>query len=209
MPGPDFKTVHLLDLWKTYKMKNRPDPLRSTLAKCLRVSTCWGCGGAGITEHFLHSALTQQALWSDQWKKLSTLPQHSGSQKSLTLRIKNSKHFFSYLLYSNNQDRHLILPTVLPNRYHFPVLLMRQQTQLGWILCLLTCLLVVKSLSRIQPFVTPWSVAHQACPWDFPGKNTGAGCHFLLQGIFVTWGSNPWLLHWQVDSLPLSHQESC
>jgi len=24
------------------------------------------------------------------------------------------------------------------------------------------------------------------CPWDSPGKNTGAGCHFLLQGIFPT-----------------------
>ena len=22
------------------------------------------------------------------------------------------------------------------------------------------------------------------CPWDFPGKDTGVGCHFLLQGIF-------------------------
>ena len=44
--------------------------------------------------------------------------------------------------------------------------------------------------------------------WNFPGKNTGAGCHFLLQGIFLTQGSNPHLLHtlyWQVDSLPLSH----
>ena len=34
------------------------------------------------------------------------------------------------------------------------------------------------------------------------------GCHFLLQGIFLTQGSNSPLLsflHWQVDSLPLSH----
>ena len=34
------------------------------------------------------------------------------------------------------------------------------------------------------------------------------GCHFLLQGIFLTQGSNPHLLcllHWQVDSLPLHH----
>ena len=40
------------------------------------------------------------------------------------------------------------------------------------------------------------------CPWDFPGKNTGMGCHFLLQG------SNPsllCLLHWRADSLPLCH----
>ena len=42
------------------------------------------------------------------------------------------------------------------------------------------------------------------CPLNFPGKNTGVGCHFLLQGIFLTQGSNPHLLHllhWQADSL--------
>ena len=33
------------------------------------------------------------------------------------------------------------------------------------------------------------------CLWDFPGKNTGVGCHSLLQGIFSTHGSNPSLLH--------------
>ena len=44
------------------------------------------------------------------------------------------------------------------------------------------------------------------CPWDFLGKNTGVGCHFLLQGIFPTQRSNPrllHLLHWQPCSLPL------
>ena len=44
------------------------------------------------------------------------------------------------------------------------------------------------------------------CPWKFPGRSTGVGCHFLLQGIFPTRGSNPGLLHllhWQADSLPL------
>ena len=45
--------------------------------------------------------------------------------------------------------------------------------------------------------------------WDFPGKNTGVGSHFLLKGIILTQGSKlPHLLHWQVDSLPLSHQGS-
>ena len=32
------------------------------------------------------------------------------------------------------------------------------------------------------------------CPWDSPGKNTGVGCHALLQGIFPTQRSNPCLL---------------
>ena len=42
------------------------------------------------------------------------------------------------------------------------------------------------------------------CPWDSPGKNTGVGCHFVFQGVFQTHGSNPSLLHWEVNSLPLS-----
>ena len=44
------------------------------------------------------------------------------------------------------------------------------------------------------------------CPWGFPGKNTGVGCHGLLQGLFLTQGSNPHLfclLQWQAGSLPL------
>ena len=42
------------------------------------------------------------------------------------------------------------------------------------------------------------------CPWDFPGKNTGVGCHYFFQGVFLTQDLNPHLLHWHVDSLPLS-----
>ena len=33
------------------------------------------------------------------------------------------------------------------------------------------------------------------CPWNSPGKNTGVGIHSLLQGIFLTWGSNLGLLN--------------
>ena len=46
------------------------------------------------------------------------------------------------------------------------------------------------------------------CSWDFPGKNTGVGCHTFLQGIFPTQGSNPGLLALQADSLPLSQREA-
>ena len=43
-----------------------------------------------------------------------------------------------------------------------------------------------------------WTVAHQALsPWDFLGKNTRMGCHFFLQGIFLTQGLNPCLLHYR------------
>ena len=61
-------------------------------------------------------------------------------------------------------------------------------------------------ISHVWLFAVPWTVATELlCPWDFPGKNTGHCCHFLLQGIFLTQGSNLHLLYWQGDSLPLSH----
>ena len=62
------------------------------------------------------------------------------------------------------------------------------------------------SLSVMSDSATPWTVAFQApLSVDSPGKNTGVGCHFLLQGIFPTQGLNSSLLFWQADSLPLSH----
>ena len=65
----------------------------------------------------------------------------------------------------------------------------------------------VKSINPIWLFVTLSTVAHQAsCPRDFPGKNTGVGCHFLLQGVFLTQGLNSGLLHCRQTLHPLSHQ---
>ena len=47
--------------------------------------------------------------------------------------------------------------------------------------------------------------ARPLCPQDFPGKNIGVGCHFLIQGIFPIQELNPHPLHLlQADSLPLS-----
>ena len=45
-------------------------------------------------------------------------------------------------------------------------------------------------LSCVRFFVTPWAIqpARLLSPWNFPGENTGAGCHFLLQGIFPAQG---------------------
>ena len=65
--------------------------------------------------------------------------------------------------------------------------------------------------SRVQLFATPWTVAHQVCPWNPPGKNTGMGDHAFLQEIFLTQASNPHLLHLlhcRQILLPLSHQGS-
>ena len=58
-----------------------------------------------------------------------------------------------------------------------------------------------RALSHVQPLQPHGRLpARLLYPWDFPDKNTGAGCHFLLQRIFPSQGLNPCLLHllhWQ------------
>ena len=54
----------------------------------------------------------------------------------------------------------------------------------------------VKSLSGVRLFVIPWTIARQAPPsMGFPRQESGVGCHFLLQGIFLNQGLKPGLLH--------------
>ena len=56
-------------------------------------------------------------------------------------------------------------------------------------------------LSCVWLFATSWTTAHQQlCPWDFPGKDTRMGYHFLLQGIILPQKSNLGILYLQADS---------
>ena len=65
---------------------------------------------------------------------------------------------------------------------------------------------VLSRFSRARLFVTLWAVTRQAPPSvGSPGKNTGAGCHALLQGIFPTQGRNLTLSRfplWKACPLP-------
>ena len=64
-------------------------------------------------------------------------------------------------------------------------------------MCCCCCLLTSVMSDSLQPYGL-WP-SRLLCPWNFPGQNTGVGCHVLLQGIFPTQGSNPGLLHcWQI-----------
>ena len=68
------------------------------------------------------------------------------------------------------------------------------------------CLLLLVSVSRsvVPDSLRPHGLQHTRflCPWDFPGRDIGVGCHFLLQGIFPTQGSSPG----QAGSLPTELQ---
>ena len=74
--------------------------------------------------------------------------------------------------------------------------------------CVCVCVCVcVHMCSVVSDSFQPFGIepAGLLCPWDSPGKNSGVGCHFLLQGIFPTQGLNPSLLRflpWQASSSP-------
>ena len=59
--------------------------------------------------------------------------------------------------------------------------------------CVCVCCLVAKLCPTLLLLHGLWP-RQVLCPWNFPGKNTGLGCKFLLQGIFPSRGSNPHLL---------------
>ena len=61
-----------------------------------------------------------------------------------------------------------------------------------------------KLLSHVQLFATPWTIQS----WNSPGQNTGVDSLSLLQGIFLTQGSNPALLHCRRILYQLTHKRS-
>ena len=96
------------------------------------------------------------------------------------------------------------------NSYKFDMPIYNMQAS-RWLLLLdniyyLSLSLVAKSCPTL---VTPWTVARQVpLPWDSPGKNTGVGCHFLLQGIFLIQESNQGLLHYRQILYQMSYEGS-
>ena len=111
----------------------------------------------------------------------AVVPTHSSSSTSEQIRI-------AYWMFVNVWE--------CPRAFHSPLL---------WVFC--AAMLSRSVLS--DPWQTPWTVACQLlCPRDSPGKNTGVGCHALLQRIFPIQGLNPRLLHCRQILYHLSHQES-
>ena len=85
-------------------------------------------------------------------------------------------------------------------------------------LSLSLCMHAYSDVQSCPTLWTPWTIIHQApLSMDFPGKNTGAGCHFLLQGSFrsrdptlVSCIGRHILYHWATweSSLPPSRSDS-
>ena len=83
-----------------------------------------------------------------------------------------------------------------------------------WLLVLISFLSVLCVLCLVAQSYPTLCNPMDCSPPDFsvhedsPGRNTGVGCHGLLQGIFPIQGSNPGLLHWGLMLYHLSHQGS-
>ena len=87
-------------------------------------------------------------------------------------------HLFKYKYPSHRLKYYSDLPYI---RTH------RQNKDIWYTLCCYCCL-----VSKLCPTLlwSHWLLSRLLCPWDFPGKNTRVGCHFLLQGISLIQGSN-------------------
>ena len=78
----------------------------------------------------------------------------------------------------------------------------------GSVLCV--CAQLLSCTQPLQPH--GMQPARLLCPWSFPSKSTGVGCHFLFQGVFPTQQSNPHLFITWIGRKILYHQaawESC
>ena len=135
------------------------------------------CSGRN-TQHFPEQSLVQDDLIS--------LPSDL-KKKGSTFRRYNIRRY--------NRTEWKVKWPILPISYwqYFLLMIFQWQTLLKSGTCVRAKLLQLLFDSAIL-----WTVDRQAlCPWHSPGKNTRAGCHALLQGIFSTQGSNLHLLHYR------------
>ena len=86
------------------------------------------------------------------------------------------------------------------------------QNALHWYaaLCVCVCVCAYVSHSVVSDSLQAHGLqpSRLLCPWNSPGKNTGVGCHSLLQGIFPTQGLISGLLNCRTILYHLSHQGS-
>ena len=124
-------------------------------------------------------------------------PPHTSSSTSLVANVTRRKETFLVITICIHVSRGSIVLQLLAgpisnwrNNWDLSlsILIWRDQWTVANLLWrLLLFRLAVFRSHRLKP-------ARFLCPWDFPGKNTGVGCYFLLQGIFLTQRLNPRLL---------------
>ena len=120
-------------------------------------------------------------------------------EQSKVLNFSNLDYLEAVLLLSDSVNSYTILLIPLTPTF---ICILNLSLSLSFALCLVSqsCL----TLCNPMDCSLPGSSVHG----NSPGKNTGVGCHALLQGIFPTRGSNPGLSHCRQILYHLSHQGS-
>ena len=147
----------------------------------------------------IHSSIL---AWRIPWTEEPSGVQSIGSQRvGHDWRNRASTHIYTYIhtcIYTYYMYTHIYVYT------HTSYMYMHTH------ICVYTHKRVctLSRFSGVQVFRTLWTVArHAPLFMDYPGKNTGVGCHALLQGIFPTQGWNPDLLHCRQILYHLNHRE--
>ena len=138
--------------------------------------------------------LTSRSKWSLQWSRdsnsVSGQPGLKGAQELRAGRVNEHLRFFETADVS------------APGTFLKPLALAEISCTVPSVRSICVC----QSLGCVWLL---WSHGLQPtrllCPWNSPGKNSGVGCHFLLQGIFLTQELNLGLLHCRWILYHLSH----
>ena len=143
------------------------------------------------------------ALGQYFWRRANSQVPDSGLQ--LNSRYSQPSVSVGYIsTYSFNQESKIFFQNSRKLLFSIQMFLHFHLNDYSWYACMHAKLLLL-CLSLCDPM--DCSLARLLCTWDSSGKNIRVGFCALLQGIFLTQGSNPCLLHllhWHEDSLPLA-----
>ena len=120
-----------------------------------------------------------------------------GGRLSSLLQLQNLTSFFFFFFGCLDLDK----TQLISKRNYFKEPYVAVAKRLQWRKNFLSAnsfqsaVLKVKKLKECSTLCNPMQPTRLLCPRDSPGKNTGVGSHFLLQGIFLTQGLNLGLLH--------------
>ena len=171
-------------------------------------SECWHKLGLGPGSHSLCSALwlddliwfhNLHTIYSQIWPRLWMSPEsHVSSCQWIHIHLMSNGHLWNL---SSSETKF---------SFRLPNFTIHAASQAKNLVIILTISLLWFSCSVMSnSFATSWTVAARVLhPWDFPGKNSRVGCHFLLQGIWPAQGLNPHLLHCRRILLLPSHWRS-
>ena len=169
-----------------YTCKNDQNPKHGHTSKCWQ-----RCGTTRTLIHWCLEGKTVSPLWKTAWQFLT----------NLNILLPYNPAVVLLGIYSNELKIYVHARTC---RSFTVALFIIVKTQKQTCLSIVLCLVAESCPTLCDPMdcSPPGSSVHG----DSPGKNTGVGCHALLQGTFPTQGSNPGLPHCRQILYCLSHQ---